>query len=55
VFFLETRLVVNADQTTLIAGLATFVAAMEDPAVGAMLAIAIAIHNIPEGKACTCS
>jgi ZIP Zinc transporter len=31
-------------------GLATFVAALEDPAVGAVLAVAIAIHNIPEGK-----
>jgi zinc transporter ZupT len=30
-------------------GLATFVAALGDPAVGAVLAIAIAIHNIPEG------
>lgn len=30
-------------------GLATFVAALDDPAVGAALAVAIAIHNIPEG------
>jgi len=30
-------------------GLATFVAALADPAVGAVLAVAIAIHNIPEG------
>lgn len=30
-------------------GLATFVATMQDPAVGIVLAIAIAIHNIPEG------
>ena len=30
-------------------GLATFVAALKDPAVGAVLAIAIGIHNIPEG------
>lgn len=30
-------------------GLATFVAALSDPAVGAVLAIAIGIHNIPEG------
>ena len=30
-------------------GLATFVAAVDDPAVGAVLAMAIAIHNIPEG------
>ena len=30
-------------------GLATFVAAVEDPAVGVVLAVAIAIHNIPEG------
>jgi zinc transporter ZupT len=32
------------------AGLATFVAALEDPKVGAVLAIAIAIHNVPEGE-----
>lgn len=30
-------------------GLATFVAVLEDPSVGASVAIAIAIHNIPEG------
>lgn len=30
-------------------GLATFVAALNDPTVGAILAFAIAIHNIPEG------
>jgi len=30
-------------------GLATFVAALEDPKVGAVLAIALGIHNIPEG------
>mmetsp|Transcript_26935 Transcript_26935/g.39844 ORF Transcript_26935/g.39844 Transcript_26935/m.39844 type:complete len:358 (+) Transcript_26935:83-1156(+) len=30
-------------------GLATFVAALDDPKVGAVLAIAIGIHNIPEG------
>lgn len=30
-------------------GLATFVAAVNDPSVGAILAFAIAIHNIPEG------
>jgi ZIP family zinc transporter len=30
-------------------GLATFVAALNDPRVGAILAFAIAIHNIPEG------
>jgi len=30
-------------------GLATFVATLDDPAVGGALAIAIAIHNIPEG------
>lgn len=30
-------------------GLATFVAALDDPQVGAVLAIAIGIHNIPEG------
>lgn len=32
-----------------IEGLATFVAAVDDPSVGAVLAVAIAIHNIPEG------
>ena len=31
-------------------GLATFVAALQDPKVGAILAVAIAIHNIPEGE-----
>jgi ZIP family zinc transporter len=30
-------------------GLATFVAALDEPKVGAVLAIAIGIHNIPEG------
>ncbi len=30
-------------------GLATFLAALEDPAVGGAIAIAIALHNIPEG------
>ncbi len=30
-------------------GLATFLAALEDPAVGLAIAIAIALHNIPEG------
>ena len=30
-------------------GLATFLAALEDPAVGAAIAVAIALHNIPEG------
>lgn len=30
-------------------GLATFVAALDDPSVGGVLACAIAIHNIPEG------
>ena len=30
-------------------GLATFLAALEDPSVGAAIAIAIALHNIPEG------
>jgi zinc transporter ZupT len=30
-------------------GLATFVAALNDPRVGSILAFAIAIHNIPEG------
>ena len=30
-------------------GLATFVAALDDPSVGAVLAVAIGIHNIPEG------
>ena len=32
-------------------GLATFVSALEDPALGVSIAIAIAIHNIPEGIA----
>lgn len=32
-------------------GMATFIAALEDPALGVTLAIAIAIHNIPEGIA----
>lgn len=30
-------------------GLATFVAVMDDPKVGVSVAVAIAIHNIPEG------
>ena len=30
-------------------GLATFLAALEDPALGVPIAIAIALHNIPEG------
>jgi ZIP family zinc transporter len=32
-------------------GLATFIATLEDPALGISIAIAIAIHNIPEGIA----
>ena len=32
-------------------GLATFVAALQDPALGISIAVAIAIHNIPEGIA----
>lgn len=32
-------------------GIATFVAALEDPTLGATIAMAIAIHNIPEGIA----
>lgn len=32
-------------------GLATFIAALQDPALGLSIAIAIAIHNIPEGIA----
>lgn len=32
-------------------GLATFIGAMNDPAIGTSIAIAIAIHNIPEGIA----
>jgi ZIP family zinc transporter len=30
-------------------GLATFLAAMQDPSLGAAIAVAIALHNIPEG------
>lgn len=30
-------------------GLATFLAALQDPALGAAIAIAVALHNIPEG------
>ena len=32
-------------------GIATFMAAMEDPALGIAIAVAVAIHNIPEGIA----
>ena len=32
-------------------GLATFIAAIQDPALGISIAIAVAIHNIPEGVA----
>ncbi|NNF98618.1 MAG: zinc transporter ZupT [Desulfobacteraceae bacterium] len=32
-------------------GLATFIAALQDPALGISIAVAIAIHNIPEGIA----
>jgi zinc transporter, ZIP family len=32
-------------------GMVTFVAAMEDPALGVAVAIAVALHNIPEGLA----
>ena len=32
-------------------GLATFMAALQDPALGVSIAIAIAIHNLPEGIA----
>lgn len=32
-------------------GLATFMAALQDPALGISITIAIAIHNIPEGIA----
>lgn len=32
-------------------GLATFIGALEDPAMGVSIAVAIAIHNIPEGVA----
>ncbi|TFD99780.1 zinc transporter ZupT [Jeotgalibacillus salarius] len=32
-------------------GLATFISALDDPAVGLAIAIAIALHNIPEGIA----
>lgn len=30
-------------------GLATFLAALEDPALGAAIAVAVALHNVPEG------
>lgn len=30
-------------------GLATFIAALQDPGLGAAIAVAIALHNIPEG------
>jgi ZIP family zinc transporter len=30
-------------------GLATFLAALQDPGLGAAIAVAIALHNIPEG------
>jgi zinc transporter, ZIP family len=30
-------------------GLATFLAALDDPSVGAAIAVAVALHNIPEG------
>jgi ZIP family zinc transporter len=30
-------------------GLATFLAALQDPSVGAAIAVAVALHNIPEG------
>jgi len=54
---LEKKRLINTSLNTAVAialhsfpeGLATFVAALEDPAVGAVLALAIAIHNIPEG------
>ncbi len=32
-------------------GLATFVAALEDPTLGITIAVAIALHNIPEVRA----
>ncbi|WP_227394651.1 zinc transporter ZupT [Jeotgalibacillus aurantiacus] len=32
-------------------GLATFISAMDDPAIGLAIAIAVALHNIPEGIA----
>jgi ZIP family zinc transporter len=32
-------------------GMATFIAALQDPALGVSIAVAIAIHNIPEGIA----
>lgn len=32
-------------------GLATFIGALQDPALGISIAVAIAIHNIPEGIA----
>ena len=30
-------------------GIATFLAAMQEPALGAAIAVAVALHNIPEG------
>ncbi len=32
-------------------GIATFISALQDPAIGLAIAVAIAIHNIPEGIA----
>jgi zinc transporter, ZIP family len=37
--------------TIFLKGLATFIAALEDPRLGIGIAVAIAIHNIPEGIA----
>lgn len=35
-------------------GLATFVSTLSDPSVGAVLGVAVMIHNIPEGKKVAC-
>ena len=35
-------------------GLASFLAALQDPSVGIALAVAVALHNIPGASACRC-
>lgn len=49
-FFLRSNLTLTFSTCLVPTGLATFVATLNDPKVGAVLAVAIAIHNIPEGK-----